>query len=424
VKPPVDKMMNMMPRASFSGPATETKAHIALLRAPMTFLERKRSYENFWQGSYSAYFTRGRASPPILQEYSASKLRIFLATLSDVRWQALLGASVCVACLSSALSTLLWLINSHSSYTRDHTKVGLILQMQTAMESLMDDFKFFPTFLLLGYMNYVVGRWQDFVTRGWQIQESILSLGMAIAAAMPECPDEKTRKLTYRIYRRLNAAHALHYRPTSSVHELAHLELDPGFVDRGLLTVAEARDLEPHLETGTAKFIVLTWIGRDLARSESQLQLEPPARANIKNALIPKIKDGMIDFDNTFVHLDPQQWSMLMTWLVNILVLCVIFGSPFRFFEIDSPVCFQVQTPVTVLVLALSFWAALAMCEELRNPFDEGMDSLNVDGMLSFTDAVLYSTMREALNLSTDDDPDEEGTGADPDGDHRSRVGP
>eukprot|EP00966_Prymnesium_polylepis_P292839 6763542-Prymnesium_polylepis.1 len=80
----------------------------------------------------------------------------------------------------------------------------------------------------------------------------------------------------------------------------------------------------------------------------------------------------MIDFDNTFVHLDPQQWSMLMTWLVNILVLCVIFGSPFRFFEIDSPVCFQVQTPVTVLVLALSFWAALAMCEELRNPFDEG----------------------------------------------------
>mmetsp|Transcript_72057 Transcript_72057/g.191550 ORF Transcript_72057/g.191550 Transcript_72057/m.191550 type:complete len:116 (-) Transcript_72057:109-456(-) len=115
---------------------------------------------------------------------------------------------------------------------------------------------------------------------------------------------------------------------------------------------------------------------------------------------------------------------MLMTWLVNILVLCVIFGSPFRFFEIDSPVCFQVQTPVTVLVLALSFWAALAMCEELRNPFDEGMDSLNVDGMLSFTDAVLYSTMREALNLSTDDDPDEEDTGADPDGDHRSRVGP
>eukprot|EP00966_Prymnesium_polylepis_P292840 6763542-Prymnesium_polylepis.2 len=29
--------------------------------------------------------------------------------------------------------------------------------------------------------------------------------------------------------------------------------------------------------------------------------------------------------------------------------------------------------------------------------------------------------MREALNLSTDDDPDEEDTGADPDGDHRSR---
>uniref|UniRef100_A0A7S4I5M3 Bestrophin homolog n=1 Tax=Prymnesium polylepis TaxID=72548 RepID=A0A7S4I5M3_9EUKA len=244
-------------------------------------------------------------------------------------------------------------------------------------------------------MNNIVGRWQRFVTHGWNLQGSILTLGMAVGAVVPADADEAAYKLVYKVYRLLNAAHALNYRPLASV-TLAKMMLDPGFVDLGLLTTEEARLLEPHADTRTAKFIVLTWIARDLTRVDNVklLRLEPGSRGQVLGNFIPKIREGMNDFDNTFVPIEPTQWSMLMTWLVNILVLCVIVGSPFRFFTLDSPGCFQVQTTVTVLLLSLSFWAALAMCDELEDPFDEGMDSVNVDGMLSYTNVALYSAMR------------------------------
>ena len=48
--------------------------------------------------------------------------------------------------------------------------VRAFITSKDILSELVDAFKFFPIFLLLGYLKYAVGRWHQFISYGYSIQ--------------------------------------------------------------------------------------------------------------------------------------------------------------------------------------------------------------------------------------------------------------
>ena len=67
------------------------------------------------------------------------------------------------------------------------TDVGvsdLIKQTCNKIQQLISSFKFFPSFLALGYITYALGHWRTFQTLGYSIQGILNTTAVKVGSAL------------------------------------------------------------------------------------------------------------------------------------------------------------------------------------------------------------------------------------------------
>ena len=150
---------------------------------------------------------------------------------------------------SGAVSTGFWLVVFWETYKRDakafaegyaFTGEGsyfkAIERSAAAFASLIDAFKFFPSFLLLGFVGYAVNRWRAFQDAGYNLVGAINSLALIIGSSLTDLDNHAGLQLAFRVYRYLTLVHVLNYKEQH--RWFRELSMDD-FLALGLLTADE-----------------------------------------------------------------------------------------------------------------------------------------------------------------------------------------
>ena len=83
--------------------------------------------------------------------------------------------------------------------------------MEKSLAEVLVGYRFFPAFLLLGLLTYIVERWRDFLTNCHTVQARLHDIGVAVGAAIVDPSSLRMRKKLYTLYRYMNVAHAKTY---------------------------------------------------------------------------------------------------------------------------------------------------------------------------------------------------------------------
>ena len=171
------------------------------------------------------------------------------------------------AFLSSAFSSILYLAVHYdercSSSTNGQHEISLwVDNVGSAFSHILSDYGFFPIFLLVGYIGYVVGRWRAWMVNAHHMQGRLNDVAMLCGACVEAHHVRRTvRQRLYKIYRYLTLLHALCYKAASPT--LVDLELEKEFVNKlGLLTEKEAHLLRQA--KNKARESALTWLNAEV----------------------------------------------------------------------------------------------------------------------------------------------------------------
>ena len=91
------------------------------------------------------------------------------------------------------------------------TASKLIVVVEKSLAEVLVGYRFFPAFLLLGLLTYIVERWRDFLTNCHTVQARLHDIGVAVGAAIVDPSSLRVRKKLYTLYRYMNVAHAKTY---------------------------------------------------------------------------------------------------------------------------------------------------------------------------------------------------------------------
>lgn len=189
----------------------------------------------------------------------------------------LIDSSLGVALLSGSLSSLVALLHAYGTYCKKHDGstrwLDNVQYLSDSMETIMDAFRFFPVFLLFGFLTYVTSLWLRFVETGTLVQGRLHGIAMLAGGAVIDPSCVATRARIWQLYRYLNVAHLLcYYSISPQLHEA--IELHPGLIKLGLLTPAELEMLLPH--ENKMRDAMCSWISALLHEGVRKGQFGPP----------------------------------------------------------------------------------------------------------------------------------------------------
>ena len=234
--------------------ASPTKTHDELQKEmdmSRAFVNTVRTEENFIRNNADPHIVF--PSPyiseyePKLQDSIILPVTGFLRTgsqwFSASRFSILLG-SIGWAFVCSAVSTVFYLAVEYekkcSNFLEDEEAIqNWVSSVGESCQWILSDYRFFPIFLIVGYISFVVQRWREWMVNCHSIQGRLNDIAMLIGGCVGPNPDKVVRKKLFKIYRYLNVIHALCYIHASP--SLADLDLETDFVHKlGLLTADEA----------------------------------------------------------------------------------------------------------------------------------------------------------------------------------------
>jgi hypothetical protein len=174
-----------------------------------------------------------------------------------------------VALICSAFSSVLLLgINYGVACSAEPTAFEeWVTAVGDAFTQITNNNIFYPIFLLVGYISFLVDRWRKFLVNCHRIQGAIhnvaiLAGGSAIAPVRLE-----VRQKLYKIYRYLNLIHALNFKSVSPT--IGPLQMVDFVKTLGLVTEEELARLLPM--DNKMRDTVISWLGGEIA---SFLRLE------------------------------------------------------------------------------------------------------------------------------------------------------
>ena len=83
------------------------------------------------------------------------------------------------------------------------------LKTASAMSEATNQFKFFPSFLILGYLGYAIGRWRNFFICALTIQSHLHDIALGVGSAIVDPSDPRAHRAAFNVYRYLNLSHLL-----------------------------------------------------------------------------------------------------------------------------------------------------------------------------------------------------------------------
>ena len=208
-----------------------------------------RTEDNFIKSNADESLIHPPAYPAERWVSKLDRMTLYRYLLFSDRLNDMLQTSFGLAMLSGAAGTLIRLILEHERWKVNETETSTvdatafdrtIVDASNMVEDLIDVFKFFPIFLLIGYLKYSIVRWSDFIGLGYSIQGRINDIGLLVGGALLNPNSLESRQLAFKVYRHLNLAHLINYKAKSVwLSQLTEEDL----VTLGLLTVEELKIL-------------------------------------------------------------------------------------------------------------------------------------------------------------------------------------
>ena len=237
--------------------------YISALRSEPVFTKHRREFADFVRSNSDPELSR---PPPYPTERWTNDLTnrwtmyryLFLFQLRDEFLRA-----AAWALLASSFTTLLHMLLERERFDALGVEPVFAALLAAARETIGDAqslFKFYPIFLLQGYVGYAVVRWREFVQIGYRIQGRIHDVALICGGALARPHEDASKQLAFRLYRYLNLAHFLCY---ATKHEwFKRLETLSTCVRLGLLTEAERAYLGPM--ANKQRDTVLGWLSAEI----------------------------------------------------------------------------------------------------------------------------------------------------------------
>lgn len=380
---------------------------VAALRTEPSFCRHQRTETNFMRSNADPALVRPPNYPTErwASDLTRSKLYryLFLFQLRDT-----FLLSFAFALIASAASTLLWMLTererfdlggtnfffwSNAATTAAAPVAAFLASARHTIDSLQSNFKFYPIFLIQGYAAYAIVRWRDFVLTSYAIQGRIHDIALICGGALANPSELRSRRLMFRLYRYLNAVHLLCYQ---NKHEwLRRLNIETSCVKLGLLTPEESRILWPM--ANKARDTLLAWISSEVQAGVADGLLYPScATTALDNVAF--LRGKMAAFHDQFATNQPALWAALMIFMVDVLVIIILLGSPLQFY-LETGWCFQWWTVIGAQLLVLPFMCTTAIIQMLQNPFvGEHGDVFNVDSLMASTEQCVFACLRSRFD--------------------------
>ena len=366
---------------------------------------------------YESNFTRGNADPELKVPPVYTGERAFyvlrpstllsILVQSEPVYAAVLNA-LGLSFLMTSFSCCVWYV--HLEYDApSRTASKLVVQLEAALSHIISGYTFFPSFLLLGLLGYVVSRWRDFLVNSHEMQARFHDIGIAVGAGVidPTCP--KTRSSIFKLYRYLNVVHSKTY---ASVNPRLP-QSDAEFLSQRLLTPEEVRLLANV--PNKSRDMIITWIQVTVERMIHAKQMREFA---IYTGLFTGLQNITARHMDLFVRNMPNVWyavcHVIVTYLVLLQALHVALQLDPKLVvnadtgeladDIRHVLYMNVFCVLTFSFMAAStYWIAESMVEVLMKPFKNAPDAYNSDNFLCSTDRMLFTSLRATFDLADAD---------------------
>lgn len=374
---------------------TETRMHRTFVKASTgggVFFSHIRSERNFMQSNTEAHERPPKALAPCRERMMVKHWSPFRILGMGAIFDYALG----LALVSGSLGSLIIVFHNYAAYTEvrgDGGNMRMYIEgLGVVASELINNFKFFPVFLLFGYLGYSVTLWRRFVEQGTLIQGRIHDVCIMVGGAVIEPSDNDTRKLLYRIYRYVTVAHFLCY---SSLNKSLSEKKLSDLVNYGLLTENEVEILE--ISQNKARDTVCGWLSLEVQEGLRSNKLDTTANAPLIHG-IARVRGYLGALHDFFDFSNPNIWASNMMLVVNTNIILLALGLPWILYIKSTTVYIPWITTFAVCTSCLCYWTTIEMIINLETCYEGGEDVINPDAFISSSEQTAFALLRVSFD--------------------------
>jgi len=302
-------------------------------------LTHKRTFENFTKTNTD----KGLVIPPAAgadrwsAELKRSSLFPYLFFSAADGMRPTIITCVALGLGSGCVATFMYLLICWETYKKDPSLFQLnqpvsgdgttmmsVKHAASSFESLVSAFKFFPSFLQIGYLGYAVSRWRAFQQWGYDILGALNTTALVVGSSLAKPETEACKRLAFRIHRYLVTVHILNYKKFNVWYEALTME---DLVKLGLLLPEEVENLTVVSLNGQRETIN-SWIAREMYEGVHSGLLYD----KVQFELARDIRVRICTFQGQFYQNQPNLWAALMKFVCDLLIMMFVAGTPFMSF--------------------------------------------------------------------------------------------
>lgn len=272
-----------------------------------------------------------------------------------------------------------------------------LMNMQT-VASIMDDFKFLPTFFITYMIGQDVTRWLKWLQTMFSIQGRLHDLGLVIASSYRKlndpCVGKQQRQMLFKWYRYLNA-----------IHYLAYFKLDPRIgtspdqVVQDLRTMGLLVDSECYqilMASAKLRDTLVSWLGI-LWHDELERGFVQAVDSDVFMRKVCDLRGILASLADMPDMQTSQLVRVMMVVVTNILLSLALVGCPTKMYE-ETKQCFQFWPLVASYLYYVCYRGMLHVMFTLdKGPFYGKGDCVNVDALLVSTERFAFHVFRTSF---------------------------
>lgn len=374
---------------------TETLSHNKFIKASKEeaiFLSHIRSEDNFLRSSVESHSRPPKAIVPCREHMTVKDWSPFRVLGMGTTFDYSMG----LALISGSLGSLIIVFHNYAKYTEtqgDDGNMSIYIDgIKVVASELINNFKFFPVFLLFGYLSYSVTLWRRFVEQGTLIQGRLHDMCIMIGGAVTDSNDEDTRRLLYRIYRYVTVAHFLCY--SSLNKKLSNIKLS-GLINLGLLTSDEVNILDASYNK--ERDTLCGWLSLEVQEALRKGSLDTTANAPLIHS-VARFRGYMGALHDLFDLSNPNMWASNMMLVVNTNIIILALGLPW-ILHIESTTIFVPWITIfAVCISSLCYWTTTKMIIKLENCYEGEDDIINPDTFLVGSEKTAFALLRVSFD--------------------------
>ena len=395
----------------------EAKSHMRALESQPVFSSFVRTEANFVKANRDPSLASPPACPKVRVALHAETGGDGLYTLWGVlnsRFGQRAGCrGLAFGFFSASCSTLIMVATFDNL---QHGRTAQLLTLGIFMDQIVvmyEAFKFYPTFLIAGFLTYTVTRWRTLLAGCFGIQGRLKDIALHVGGALSRPEDPEARRFAWRVYRYLVTTHALCYAGTDG--RLKGMVLEHELQRLGLLTADEWRLLQPV--NYISRETVIAWLQADIEQAFDSGVLRS-ADGGVLLDSVRALRGAMAGFHNDRLDVNqPTAWVWLMTMLTYMLVFLAAVAFPAQEFEnwaklvtepenaaslqltqTQSVWCFHWWSLLQGFIYSTCYMCSIVMIDDLQHPFDVDIDSFNVDSTMIDSEATMFATLRSRFD--------------------------